>query len=124
PAGKPFLTPQVTPARPKRSGRAWQWLMGLAGLGAGAYFWLRPSGNQPVPAAVATIRTATVVAGSVESTLRLTGVTGAKNFVSLITPQLRGSRSDRALGSVPPGSATQTPTKVGSVQGGNTSPGG
>src|ERR1051325_6639938 len=97
PAGKPFLTPQVTPVQPNKTKRAWLWLALLAGLAAGVYFWLRPSPNQTAPVAMASLRTATVGTGSVESTLRLTGVTAAKNFVSLITPQLRGSRSDRAL---------------------------
>ncbi|MBI4876221.1 MAG: HlyD family efflux transporter periplasmic adaptor subunit [Acidobacteria bacterium] len=40
-------------------------------------------------------RTAKIAPGSVERSFRLTGVTAAENFVSLISPQLRGSRSDR-----------------------------
>jgi len=40
------------------------------------------------------IRTATVSSGPVVNTLRLTGVTAAENSASLVTPQLRGSRSD------------------------------
>ncbi len=41
----------------------------------------------------AAIRTAAVAAAPLERTLRLAGVTAAENFVSLISPQMRGSRS-------------------------------
>ena len=41
------------------------------------------------------VRTHTVAGGKVEKTIRLTGVTTAEKFVSLIAPQLRGGRSGR-----------------------------
>jgi biotin carboxyl carrier protein len=44
-------------------------------------------------AALAAIRTATVSTGGVIHTLRLTGTTGAEEYSSLISPQLRGSRT-------------------------------
>lgn len=48
--------------------------------------------------------------GTIQKTLRLTGVTAAENFVSLITPQLRGSRSDRQRDTSGTSTAT-TPTR-------------
>ncbi len=39
------------------------------------------------------LRSATVIAGKVQKTLRLTGSTAAEKYVSLIAPSLRGSRS-------------------------------
>ena len=94
----------------------------LAGIGVGLYFYLRPAQQQQV-VLPATFRTATIANGTVESSLRLTGVTAARNFVSLTTPQMRGSRSDRALSAVPAGSATQPGATIQSTQGGNTTPG-
>src|SRR5262249_47534168 len=52
--------------------------------------------QNPAPApSIAAIRTATITSGAVVATVRVSGVTAAENFISLVTPQLRGSRSDR-----------------------------
>ncbi len=62
---------------------------------AGGLFYQRNSAakRDAAGAAVQTIRTTSVSGGGVDRTLRLTGTTSAENFVSLIAPQLRGSRS-------------------------------
>ncbi|MBM3728778.1 MAG: HlyD family efflux transporter periplasmic adaptor subunit [Acidobacteria bacterium] len=68
--------------------------MGLLVLGAVGYMlWQRQAAQQETAqVARAVTRTATVSVGKVQQTIRLTGVTAAENFVSLVTPQLRGSR--------------------------------
>ena len=83
------------PEPPRGKGR---WITGvvvlLIFLGAGAYLWQRRNAAQAETALPArTIRTAPVTAGVLEATVRLTGTTSAENFVSLISPQLRGSRA-------------------------------
>jgi HlyD family secretion protein len=90
--------PEVVPARPRRPGNGGIWLGSILALVmiAGALYWQRRSAsNRPATPAAGAIRTATVKTGMVEATLRLSGSTAAENFVSLITPQLRFSRSDR-----------------------------
>jgi multidrug resistance efflux pump len=89
---------------------------------AGLAYWRRAaSSKQAVPAGAFPI--ATVTAGRLERTLRLSGTTGSANFAGLITPQLRGSRSgfhrDAGAGA---GASVTSPT-IQSKQGGNTTPG-
>src|SRR5258708_33246770 len=79
---------------------------------AGALYWQgRSASTQPSAPAPGAIRTATVKTGVVESTIRLSGATAAENFVSLITPQLRFSRSDRLRD----GGAAAPPSSGGSA---------
>ena len=59
-----------------------------------AILWQRRSPRAAASTKVGAIRTATVSSGPVINILRLTGVTGAEKFASLITPQLRGSQAD------------------------------
>lgn len=87
-------TPEATsaPHPPKRGFLGWLILLGLIAMATGGYWvWTRQAEGaktQAVP-----LRSAAVSAGTLEFTVRLTGVTAAENFVSLISPQLRGSRS-------------------------------
>jgi biotin carboxyl carrier protein len=69
-------------------------------LSALGIVWQRRAAEEAAQAGrVATvIRTAKAGPGVIERTLRLAGATGAENFVSLISPQLRGSRSDFGRG--------------------------
>ena len=62
---------------------------------AGAVYWQsRQAAKQRASgAAAAQMRTASVQSGILERTLRLAGTTAAEHYVSLIAPQLRGSRS-------------------------------
>ncbi|MCX6594760.1 MAG: HlyD family efflux transporter periplasmic adaptor subunit [Acidobacteria bacterium] len=66
----------------------------VAVAAVGAWYMLSRSADAPAPAQVA-LRTATVSTGGVEQTIRLTGVTAAEKFVSLVTPQLRANRGGR-----------------------------
>lgn len=91
---------------------------------AGALYWQRRStSNQPSAPAAGAIRTATVRTGVVEATIRLSGATAAENFVSLMTPQLRFSRSDRSrdtsTAAAPAAAATSTtaPASTNSTSG-------
>ncbi|MGA2602346.1 MAG: efflux RND transporter periplasmic adaptor subunit [Bryobacteraceae bacterium] len=92
----PVVGPQVVQSRPKKPNRRGRWflvILLILAIGAGIYAWRAktPARNA---AALPSIRTASITSGPLEKTLRLTGVTAAANYVSLITPRLRGSRSD------------------------------
>ena len=92
---KPALAPPGTePAvkRPKSRGGWWALLFIL--LAAGGAYWLRISSNDSSSGKSGPVvtRTAAVTRTRLDKTIRITGVTGAENFVSLVTPQLRGSR--------------------------------
>jgi len=69
----------------------------LAAVAAGAW-WMYQRATAPDPAVareMAQVRTHTVAPGTVTKTLRLTGITAAEKFVSMIAPQMRSSRSGR-----------------------------
>ncbi|MBY0506034.1 MAG: HlyD family secretion protein [Bryobacteraceae bacterium] len=96
--------PPAAPARhePAPRGGAGKYLtiLGLVVV-AGLAWWLwqkQLSQQADAERAAAAIRTHTVAGGRVERSMRLTGVTAAEKFVSLIAPQLRGGRSDRGRG--------------------------
>lgn len=90
----------VIPERPPRSSRTWMWLTALA-LVAGAGYWYWQGRQQVGQSATAlTIRTVAVQSGKIEKTLRLTGVTAAEKYSSLIAPSLRGGRSAGGGGNV------------------------
>jgi HlyD family secretion protein len=90
----------VVPERPPRGSRTWMWLTALA-LCAGAGYWYWQGRQEDVQSATAvSIRTAAVQSGKIEKTLRLTGVTAAENYSSLIAPSLRGGRSAGGGGNV------------------------
>lgn len=98
PYSPPPRRPEVVPPHPKKPGNAGIWGAVFIALlmVAAAIWWQRRSPQSPAPApSLAAIRTAKVTSGAVVSTIRITGVTSALNFISLATPQLRGSRSDR-----------------------------
>ena len=83
----------IVPLSPPGGSRKWVWLAVVA-VGAGGAYWYSQGQQQETPSAKAvTVRTAIVQSGKVEKTLRLTGVTAALNYSSLIAPSLRGGRS-------------------------------
>ncbi len=94
-AGPQVVTP---PELPEKRSYAWAWLL-LLGVAAGAGYWTWQ--NQQKKAAEATvvaIRMAPAQAGPIQRTLRLTGVTAAEKYVSLIAPSLRGGRGSSSGG--------------------------
>ena len=103
PAASPQQQPARTPSvvvkptlKPKSRG-PW-WILGivlLAAIAAGAYLWQKRAASTTSTAVSPGVRTARASVGRVNTSIRLTGVTAAENFASLITPQLRGSRGDR-----------------------------
>lgn len=100
--------PATTPAKPERKlaavpnppkprSMAWAWFLGIAAVIGGAY-WLyqRNLADEAIAArraAASATRTASVVAGTIAQTIRLTGTTGPEKFVTILGPQMRGSRS-------------------------------
>lgn len=93
PGAAPGAEPQPA-IRRRRKSHAWALLLVLAAVVAGGWLvWrqLTPAARSGAQAA-ARVRTAPVVHGSLEKTLRLAGTTTAEKYVSLIAPQLRGGR--------------------------------
>ena len=120
PQQKP-LGPSVVVSRPEKpKSRAWIWLLLLVVAGsAGIWYWRAQSAEQQSAKTASTgIRTQQIVAGTVETTVRLTGVTAAENYVSLTSPQLRGSRSGygRAYSTFSSGISTALSVKSNSGQ--------
>jgi multidrug efflux pump subunit AcrA (membrane-fusion protein) len=105
--------PAAKPPRAKRR-TGWLWLAAVAGVAAlGYYGWTQYQQNlekERLAAARQSIRTVPAGPGKLDQTIRLTGTTSAERFVSLVTPQLRGSRSGRGRSSSGSGSAQQSGT--------------
>jgi len=103
PMPKP-VGPQAVPAHEDERRPTSKWLIlfvfvGISGLGY--WLWQKQAQVDRQAAEVrAGVRTATAQTGSIEKTIRLSGVTTAEKFVSLIAPQIRGSRSGRGRGGI------------------------
>jgi HlyD family secretion protein len=93
------------PAPPRR--HYWRWLLVLAAIAAGGLWWQTKRNNDAKTAGVSLVRTATATSGNLEQTIRLSGVTGAETFVSIIAPQLRGSRGSYSASSLMGGGGTR-----------------
>jgi HlyD family secretion protein len=95
----PQVVKPSAPAPEEESGGAGKWLIliGLiAAAGAGYWLWTQQQQRDQQAAEVkAGVRTATIAKANVRSTMRITGVTAAEKFVSLIAPQIRGNRGNR-----------------------------
>ena len=104
------IGPVPVVAGPDQPNRKWMWgLLAMALAAACLYFY----SNRPQDTGTSNIaqtRSATVLAGNVQRTLRLTGTTSAEKYVSLIAPSLRGSRSGGGSGGGSGGAG------IGSVQ--------
>ncbi len=88
--------PSAVPSRPEKPrSRGWIWVLLLLIAGAaGLWYWRSQSTQQTeAKASQAGIRTHQVSTTPIETSIRLTGVTAAENYISLTSPQLRGSRS-------------------------------
>ncbi len=120
PAGPQVVTP---PEVPHRRSYGWVWAVLLVGA-VGAGYWLyQKRQHEAATATVVAIRTAPAQSGSVEKTLRLTGVTAAEKYVSLIAPSLRGGRGGSG-GTVSVQMSGRGGMTVVSVSGGSGSGGG
>lgn len=98
PAGPQIVQPKA-PSPEERSGGVSKWLL-LIGLlataGAGYWLWTQQQlRDQKAVEVKAGLRTATIQTANLKRTMRITGVTAAEKFVSLIAPQVRGSRGNR-----------------------------
>lgn len=92
--GQPGTGPQVVapPELPRNRSYGWVWLLVLA-IAAGAGYWTwQKRQEQAAQATVVAIRTAPAQTAPLAKTLRVTGVTAAEKYVSLIAPSLRGGR--------------------------------
>ena len=93
--GQPGAGPQVVapPELPRNRSFGWVWLLALV-VAAGAGYWTwQQRQEQASQANVVAVRTAPAQTAPLAKTLRVTGVTAAEKYVSLIAPSLRGGRS-------------------------------
>ncbi len=115
PSGSPQM---VAPEKPRRGrSRGWIWVLLMMGTAAAGYwYWQSHQRSAEMAASAVVVRSATVDKGRVERTIRLTGVTAAEKYSSLIAPSLRGGR----------GGGSQTVSSGGgmSMMGGGRSSGG
>ncbi len=89
--------PQVVPRRPAahRPRGRWPSILIAAILIVASVYWLlakRNAAQQTTSTASPAVRTAAATAGTLDATVRLTGITAAENFSSIMSPQMRGSR--------------------------------
>lgn len=96
PVAQPARAPESAPRPAVRRRRGHPWLVllafaALAVLGWLAWRELNPAARSSAKA-LASVRTAPVVQGTLQRTIRLAGTSTAEKYVSLIAPQLRGRR--------------------------------
>lgn len=81
---------------PRPTSQWWVLVVVVAIAAAGYWLWQKQQQvDRRLLEAKVGIRTTTIQKGSVERTLRLSGVTAAERFETMIAPQIRGSRSGR-----------------------------
>lgn len=95
----PQTGPKIVPTvahEPKR-GSKWIILLVVVGIAAiGAWLWQKQQSVERQTAETRSgLRTAIVQTGPIARQLRISGVTAAEKFVSLIAPQIRGNRNGR-----------------------------
>ncbi len=98
----PAPTPQAQPSAPvpeKKSARpAWWWALGLIMVAAVvAVLWNRSTEETVARQAVVLTKTAKVVAGPLEQSVRVSGQTSARDFVNVTAPRLAGPEANRPL---------------------------
>lgn len=94
------LPPRLQPVeRPRKWLRALVVLVVLAALAAGWWQFRRRAATARAVSGSAPFRTAKVRRAALDHVLRVTGVTSANRYVTLLTPQLRGSRTSHGRGS-------------------------
>lgn len=122
-SGQPGTGPQVVtpPELPKEKSYGWVWLLALAAAAAVGYWAWQNQQQKAAQATVVALRTAPAQSGPIVKTLRLTGVTAAEKYVSLIAPSLRGGRGGGSGGS---GGGTRTAGTTAIASTGGTSSGG
>jgi HlyD family secretion protein len=113
PVAAPKAPPtRVTPPRPRR--RPWLAPAVVLVLGVLSYAgwtqYQKNFENQRLAVAKQAVPTTQAGPGAIRQTIRLTGTTAAEKFVSLVTPQLRASRSGRGRQASGSGSAQQSGT--------------
>ena len=89
--------PEIVRSKPRKPRRGRVWLLAVVVLGAaGLWLWrTRQTAREGARTAAAITRTAAVQQADLRRTIRVSGTIQAEKFTSLITPQFRGSRSDR-----------------------------
>ena len=90
--------PKAVPRTPEPGRRRWVWFAAPAvAICALIGYWLFLKPKAEPAGSVAAVRTVKVTRGSVLQTLRLSGITVAKNFSSVAIPLMRGPDSGRNL---------------------------
>src|SRR5690242_15852997 len=85
----PPLSPRAVPSKtkPAPGSRRWPWAIVVLLLVAAVAWWqLRPAARGGARPGALPLRTATVRTGTLQQTLRVTGVTSANRYVTLLSP--------------------------------------
>ena len=122
PGTEPGRGPVLVPPPPKKPLRWGGISIFVIALTAAALYFGLGLGHDTSGTSGPAVPSSTVAVRRLERVLRLTGVTAAENAAQLLTPQLRGSRSDGSRTAT--GGVNQiTALSVQARAGGNTSPG-
>ena len=97
----PPLSPRAVPPKSKTAPgpRLWPWAIAVLLLVAAVGWWqFRPAARGSARPGALPFRTAKVYTGTLQQTLRVTGVTSANRYVILLSPQMQGSRRGTTRG--------------------------
>lgn len=94
-AAPPQSAPELVRPVPVRPRHRWRWLvaaLAIVAAAAGAA-WIARRQTGAAKADAAALRTATIAAGDLDRTIRVSGIVTAEKFAALMAPRLRGSRN-------------------------------
>jgi len=91
---KPPAAPELVRPAPGKPRHGWRWLLiALAIVAVGSLAWIARRQAGAAKPETAVLRTATIAAGDLDRTIRVSGIVTAEKFAALMAPRLRGSRS-------------------------------
>jgi HlyD family secretion protein len=111
----------VPPDIPKKRSKAWIWGLVLAVVAGAGYWTWKKRQESALEANAVTVRTAAATTATIAKTLRLTGVTAAEKYVSLIAPSLRGGRGGSSSGGAASSQTSSRGTATAAVSSNGTS---
>src|SRR5438309_1716574 len=91
---KPPSAPELVRPVPGKPRHRWRWLLiALAMVAVGGAAWIARQQAGKAKPETASLRTATIAAGDLDRTIRVSGIVTAEKFAALMAPRLRGNRN-------------------------------
>src|SRR5690242_19442529 len=91
---KPPAAPELLRPEPVKPRHGWRWLLITRAIVAvGSVAWMVRQQQTAAKPETSALRTATIAAGDLDRTIRVSGSVTAEKFAALMAPRLRGSRS-------------------------------